>query len=49
MFNLEACGMQTFGEIKQAYWPVAELNILYDHNIVEHEKFKDGDIHELVE
>lgn len=49
MFNLESCGMQSFGEIKKWYRPVAELNILYDNNIVEHEKFKDWDIHELVE
>jgi len=49
MFNLNSCGMQTFGDIIQWYRPVAELNILYDHDIVEHEKFKDWDIHELVE
>jgi len=47
MFNLDACGMQTFGDITQWYWPIAELNILYDHNIVEHEKFKNWEIHEL--
>jgi len=49
MFNLEKCGMQTFWEIVQWYWPVSELNILYDNNIVEHEKFEDWQIHELVE
>lgn len=49
MFNLEACGMQNFWDIKKWYWPVAELNILYDNDIVEYEKFKDWDIHELVE
>ncbi len=49
MFNLEKCGMQSFGEIKQWYWPVSELNILYDNNIVEHEKFEDWEVHELVE
>lgn len=49
MFNIEACGMQSFGDIKKWYWPIAELNILYDNNIVEHEKYKDWDIHELVE
>ena len=48
MFNLNKCGMQNFGAIKQWYWPVWELNILYDHNIVEYEKFKDGQVHELV-
>jgi len=48
MFNLNKCGMQSFGAIKQWYWPVWELNILYDHNIVEHEKFKNWQIHELV-
>ncbi|MCK9466710.1 MAG: thrombospondin type 3 repeat-containing protein [Candidatus Absconditabacterales bacterium] len=48
MFNLAKCGMQSFGSIKQGYWPIGELNILYDHNIVEHEKFKDGQVHELV-
>lgn len=48
MFNLESCGMQTFGKIVQWYWPVAELNVLYDHDIVEHKEFEDGEIHELV-
>ncbi len=48
MFNIANCGMQNFGEIKQWYRPIWELNILYDHNIVEYEKFKNGQIHELV-
>lgn len=49
MFNLKACGMQNFGAIWQWYWPVAELNILYDNDIVEHEKFKDGETNKLVD
>ncbi len=48
MFNISRCGMQNFGEIKQWYRPIWELNILYDHNIVEYEKFKNGQIHDLV-
>lgn len=49
MFNNQDCGMQSFGQIKEWYWPIWELNILYDHNIVEYEKFKDGQIHELAD
>ncbi|HRX63879.1 MAG TPA: PKD domain-containing protein [Candidatus Absconditabacterales bacterium] len=49
MFNVDKCAMQSFGDIKQGYRPISELNILYDNNIVEHEKFKNGEIHELVE
>ena len=48
MFNINDCWMQKFWDIKQWYWPIWELNILYDHNIVEHKKLKDGEIHELV-
>ena len=49
MFNLEDCGMQKFGVVWQGYWPVAELNILYDNNIVEYEKFEDGQTSQLVD
>jgi hypothetical protein len=34
MFNLKACGMQTFEGLKQGYWPVAEVNMLYKQNII---------------
>ena len=49
MFNLDKCGMQKFWVIWQWYWPVWELNILYDNNIVEYAKYADWDIHELVD
>lgn len=35
MFNLNACGMQEIGKIKQWYWPVAELNLLYKQDIID--------------
>lgn len=34
MFNLAKCTMQEVGKIKQWYWPVAELNLLYSQNII---------------
>ncbi len=34
MFNLKSCGMIPFWKIKEGYWPVAELNILYRQNII---------------
>ncbi len=40
MFNLDACNMQSFWKIWQWYWPVAELNVLYDNNIVEFENWQ---------
>ena len=49
MFNLDECGMQSFWVVWQWYWPVAELNILYDNNIVEYEKFEDGQTNQLVD
>jgi len=49
MFNLKDCWMQNFGAIGQWYWPVAELNILYDNNIVEYERFVDWQTNQLVD
>ncbi|MFA6256352.1 MAG: thrombospondin type 3 repeat-containing protein [Candidatus Absconditabacterales bacterium] len=34
MFNLTKCNMQEIGKIKQGYWPVAELNLLYNQSII---------------
>ncbi|MEI6673023.1 MAG: thrombospondin type 3 repeat-containing protein [bacterium] len=34
MFNIVKCSMQEVGKIKQGYWPVAELNLLYHQNII---------------
>ena len=34
MFNLVKCSMQEVGKIKQWYWPVAELNLLYSQSII---------------
>lgn len=44
MFNLKACKMQSFGNIWQAYWPVAELNILYNQNIIDYNEAQKDDI-----
>ena len=49
MFNLNSCNMQSFWKVGQWYWPVAELNILYDNDIVEFEKIENGQIDWLVE
>jgi len=37
MFHLEVCGFQDFGEIKQGFWPVSELNILFREGIISRE------------
>ncbi|MDR2191247.1 MAG: hypothetical protein LBP53_09090 [Candidatus Peribacteria bacterium] len=34
MFHLTACGFQTFGAIKQGFWPISELNILVKEQII---------------
>lgn len=34
MFNLKECGMIPFEKIKEWYWPVAELNLLYRQQII---------------
>ena len=34
MFNLKECGMIPFEKIKEWYWPVAELNILYRQQMI---------------
>ncbi|EKD25603.1 MAG: hypothetical protein ACD_80C00012G0019 [uncultured bacterium (gcode 4)] len=35
MFNVTKCNMKEVGKIKQWYWPVAELNLLYSQNIID--------------
>lgn len=49
MFNLEACGMRSFDKIGQAYWPVAELNILYSQNIIDLDTALQTDIYDMVD
>ncbi len=44
MFNLKACNMQAFGKIGQAYRPVAELNILYNQNIIDYNEASKEDL-----
>lgn len=34
MFNLKECGMIPFEKIKEGYWPVAELNVLYKQQMI---------------
>lgn len=48
MFNLDACQMRSFDKIGQAYWPVAELNILYSQNIIELNTALQTDIYSMV-
>jgi len=48
MYNLDMCNMQEFGSIWQAEWPIAEINILYDQNIIDMEEAKKSDIYEMV-
>jgi len=38
MFNINKCNMQEIGKIKKWYWPIAELNLLYDQNIIDIDK-----------
>lgn len=35
MFNVSKCKMQEIGKIRQWYWPVAELNLLYNQSIID--------------
>ena len=49
MFDLDSCDMQSFWKVGQWYWPVAELNILYDNDIVEFERFENGQTDWLVD
>jgi len=49
MFNLDACEMRTFGQIAQAYWPVSELNILYNQDIIDVQRAKNIDIYANVD
>jgi len=45
MYNIRSCDMQAFGEIKQAFWPVAELNILYQQNVIDLDEAHKTDLH----
>lgn len=49
MFNLNACDMRTFGQIEQAYWPVSELNILYNQEIIDVQRARNIDIYANVD
>lgn len=49
MFNLDACDMRTFWPIAQAYWPVSELNILYNQDIVDVQWARNIDIYANVD
>jgi hypothetical protein len=49
MFNLEACEMRAFNKIGQAYWPVAELNILYSQEIIDLDTALQTDIYAMAE
>lgn len=49
MFNLEACQMRSFDKIGQAYWPVAELNILYSQKIIDLDTALKTDIYSMVD
>lgn len=49
MFNLETCDMRAFNKIGQAYWPVAELNILYSQNIIDLDTALQTDIYAMAE
>lgn len=49
MFNINACDMRTFGQIEQAYWPVSELNILYNQEIIDVQRARDIDIYANVD
>ena len=49
MFNLQACNMRTFWSIGQAYWPVAELNILSQQNIFSEQETENLNIYANVD
>ena len=49
MFNLDQCNMRTFGQITQAYWPVSELNILYNQDIIDVQWARNIDIYSNVD
>lgn len=49
MFNLEACNMRSFGNIGQAYWPVAELNILFGQDVIDADQASATNIYENVD
>lgn len=37
MFHLDECGFQPFGEIKQGFRPVSELNVLFKEGVIKRE------------
>lgn len=49
MFNIKECWFQEFGNIKQAVWPVAELNVLFSQNIIDLPIAKNIDVNELAD
>ena len=41
--------MIPFGKIKEGYWPVAELNLLYKQNLIDLSEASTYDIGELID
>lgn len=49
MFNLSACGMGEIGSVKEWFWPVAELNLLYKQNIINLQEAEKEDIGQVMD
>ena len=49
MFNIKDCGFQEIWNIKQAVWPIAELNALINQDIVNFDIAKNVEIWKLVD
>ncbi len=49
MFNLTKCNMQEIGKIKQWFWPVAELNLLYSQSIIDIGQNQRSDINKNID
>lgn len=48
-FNLNACGMREWETAQQAFWPVAELNVLVLENIITAEEANDINVNDFVD
>jgi hypothetical protein len=49
MFNLDACDMVPMGDIKQWFWPVAELNLLAKQNILSIDEAAKYNVNDLID
>ena len=49
MFNLNACGMMPIGNIKEWFWPVAELNLLAKQNILTIDEAAKYNVNEIID